>query len=301
VRGQKRNRRQISAEQQLLERIINEAGLQLDAVKPNIDAVATLLEGYEPESENEPLLPASDFVADGVPEMPSGPAIAGLQKISDAAGGVFGLWIVAGEPGIGKSTFIDQVIYSLLKHDKVLKYDYENGPELLLARMFIAAEAANRRKELVRRLERLFIRPDIRSLGKDLQTTPPPATIVVDAFQSLPTDIRTARSGFTGHLLRFEKLARAGYRVILVSEKQRAMYGKASLAGFKESGDIEYKAWFGVQLVGDYRDSDAPVEVHVVKNRCRPTKGHICDLYRDQKLKFWFNEDTAEDRETDLD
>jgi hypothetical protein len=66
------------------------------------------------------------------------------------------------------------------------------------------------------------------------------------------------------------------------------------MSGFKNSGDIEYKAWVGVQLQGDENAPELPLRLHIVKNRVRPERGYICQLSRVRKAPFFFRELGAE-------
>jgi hypothetical protein len=281
----------LTPEHQLLERLINEAGKQLDVSRPDIDAVASVFDGYSPNANAEPLVAAASLVKDGkFPKLPRGRPLPGFPRLSKATGGLFGLWTVAGEPGIGKSTFINQVIYHWLKEHPCLKYDYEMPAGTVLAQMFVAAKAVDREKRLLRRLKNLYFRTDISSLEMDLVAVPPPAMVVIDSVQSLPTTVKHEIGSYKKWLLRFERLAKEGYFVVLVSEKPRSLYGAVDLAGFKGTGDIEYKSWVGIQLAADTEDRGAPIELHIVKNRYRPDKGHVCDLRRSEKRVFWFEE-----------
>jgi len=289
----KRKPSKLTPEHQLLERLINEAGKQLDVHNPDIDAVAAIFDGYSPGTVAEPLIPAASLVENGkFPKLPRGRPLPGFKKLSKATGGLFGLWAIAGEPGIGKSTFVNQIVYHWLKEYPCLDYQYEMPVNTILAQMFIAATAAKREKHLQQRLKQLYFRSDIGALDSDLQEIKPPAMIVVDSLQSLPTSTKHELQSYKQWLLKFERLAKQGYYVVLVSEKPRASYGHVDLAGFK-SFAVEYKAWIGIQLLGDSDDRGAPLELHVVKNRFRAANGHVCDLIRDTDRVFWFRESDA--------
>jgi hypothetical protein len=94
----------------------------------------------------------------------------------------------------------------------------------------------------------------------------------------VPTSADNRRSSLDVWIVRCNTLKRRGYTVLIVSELNRDNYGKATQKGFKETGSIEYKADFGIQLLGIGESGDA--EVHCVKNRHREYKGHLHDIYR---------------------
>jgi hypothetical protein len=79
-----------------------------------------------------------------------------------------------------------------------------------------------------------------------------------------------------------------GHCVLLVSEKNRAFYGKTGQAGYKESGEIEYTADVGVELLEVKGTNGAVVELSLNKNRNWPQKGYITTLSRVND--WWFTE-----------
>jgi hypothetical protein len=107
---------------------------------------------------------------------------------------------------------------------------------------------------------------------------------VVDSFQSIPTKALSRRQDLDGWLGRFEALKKEGHSILLVSEINRSMYGKASNKGFKETGELEYKSDLAIDMIGN---PDTP-EIHIVKNRHGNKKGLICQLLR--KNELWFEE-----------
>jgi hypothetical protein len=64
----------------------------------------------------------------------------------------------------------------------------------------------------------------------------------------------------------------------MISEIGRASYNSdAYIGAFKESGEIEYAAETGIQLL---RGAGDCIEVHIVANRHRPYRGLACMLTR---------------------
>lgn len=268
--------------------LINEAGKQLRAERPDLDALEIVYERRPDAGRPHESGLVALATHDGHAPLPSGPAIKSLPRLSEASGGLFGLWTIAGEPGLGKSSLARQLAAHAAQHMPILDYDFENGAAIIASRL--ARALGNQFRATA---ARWFVRESIQTLDDDLAQLGCRALIIVDSVQSLPIHAEHAVESLARWVRRFERLARAGHTVLLVSEKSRAYYGEASLAGFKGTGSLEYAAWFCVQLVGDPEDASAPLEVHVVKNRHRAARGHICDLVRDEARVFWFLERDA--------
>ena len=263
---------------QLLVEVINEASGQL--TKGNLDtpAILALL-----KPEHETLTPLASTVTDDLPDPPSGISIKTLPGLSEKCGGLFGFWAVAGEPGVGKSTLAWQLSLDIGRQIPVLYYDFENGDRVLL---YHTAEAFGHDVERIRSLTaRLYYRDSIRSLDTDLSVIPPPALIVIDSVQKLPAHIEYRRQGLDKWVHRFETLKKQGYTILLVSEMNRASYGRDPYVGvFKETGEIEYSADFGIQMV----DQGGYIQLYLVKNRHFPFKGHAVTLKRVNS--WWYQE-----------
>jgi len=280
--------RSIRQKQQLLA-LINEASEQLGSGQYNPGVLAEITATDDRANGLEPLV---KYVSETLPELPKGPGIKSLPRLSEVSGGVFGFWAIGGEPGIGKSTLALQIAVSLQRVVPVMYYDFEQGREALLSHLALALDKDVR---AVRQATgQLYLRDTLRTLTADLQQIKPPALIIVDSIQKAPTSQEFRRVGLDNWVHKFEALKRRGYSVIGVSELGRASYQeaqkkgmpKAKLGGFKESGEIEYAADFGVQLTkSDYGEG---VEVYVVKNRHRPYKGMIGEMER--MNAWWFRE-----------
>ena len=267
---------------QTLVSVINAAGEQLAQGELDASAITTLLEH---DRVTPTLCPLADKVHGKLPKLPTGVEIRSLPKLDEASGGLFGLWAIGGNAGVGKSTLALQLALEYGREYAVLYYDFEQGEEALLSHLGLAFGGDTKKvRELT---QRIYIRDSVRTLTEDLTAVKPPAMLVFDSVQSLPTSADNRRGGLDTWINKCNTLKRRGYCVILVSELNREHYGKAEQKGYKETGEIEYKADFGIQLlpIGDAGD----VEVHCVKNRHRQAKGHLFDLFR--RRGWLFTED----------
>jgi len=220
----------------------------------------------------------------GAPEEPAGPRLHSLPAISKVTNGVFGMWVIGGPPGIGKSTLATQCGVDIAAGAglKVLYYDAENGGRVTLHRI-----VKNFGLDAARRLgKNLFIRDSLRTLNKDLALVKPPAVIMVDSIQKITTSGDDRRVGLDKWINRFEQLKKnEGYSIILVSEVPRDKYtNDPRIDMFKETGALEYAAdsAFGLVEKGSF------VSVHCVKNRHYEHKGQVALIER--KKAFWFSE-----------
>lgn len=271
-------------DKQLLVDLINGAGEQLS--KGTLDV--TLLAGMlQKETSASGLLPISERIKDGLPAAPTGLSIASLPHLGRASGGIYGIWAIGGEPKVGKSTLAWQVALDVGRHTPVLYYDFENGFTVLMERT--RAVFGGDLERIRRATSRIYYRDAIRTLDADLGAVAPPALVVVDSVQKLPASMEFRRTGLDRWMHRLEMLKKRGYHVLLVSEVGRAAYGhEASLASYKETGEIEYTADLGMQLLPGTGDL---VELHIVANRHRKTKGFLEHLMRKND---WFFKESAE-------
>lgn len=275
-------------DRQVLIDVVNAASEQLE--KCTLDK-NSLLQCFDIQKIDS-IVPLSQLVGDTIPDPPSGVEIKSLPVLSKATGGMFGMWAIAGEPAVGKSALGLQIALHVCQVMPVLYYDFENGLRSMLHRLGSALGGPEKMKKA---LTKFYLRESIKFLDTDLAQFEPPALLVIDSVQKLPTSVEFRRTSLDKWVHKLEMLKKRGYDVLLLSEKGREQYGQANMNGFKETGEIEYSAELGVQLLtGEDRNH---VEVHIVKNRHRITTGHVSTLVR--KSAGWFTEEEAEQRDNE--
>jgi len=278
-------------DKQTLLEVINEAGNQIS--KSTIDL--SLLAGLLSSTSTTAAKPISEVIKDGLPEPPVGLKLRSLPILSRLTGGIIGMWAIAGEPGVGKSTFGWQVALDVGRSIPVLYYDFENGFSVLMDRTRELYKGDLNRIRAV--TANIFYRDSIRTLDTDLGGIPAPALVIVDSVQKLPASVLNRRQGLDAWVHRLEGLKRRGYYVLLISEVGRAQYSQdAYIGSFKETGEIEYSVDVGVQLLPV---SSTAVETNIVKNRHKPHKGSAGFLERVNG--WWFKELSNDRTEVDLD
>jgi len=261
-------------DKQLLCDLINEAGGMLQKGTLDVGLICSLLQ--QESVVTATLESVSARIAQGLPETPRGVAVNSLPILTAKTGGLYGVWAIAGEPGAGKSTLAWQVALDVAQGMKVLVYDFENGFAVAMDRT--AQIFRGNHARIVERTHNLYHRDSIRTLDSDLGAVTPPALIIVDSVQKLPGSVEYRRTGLDKWIHRLEYLKKRGYHVLLISEVGRAHYDSvASIGAFKETGEIEYSADVGIQLIPAY---DNASECHIVKNRHRPHKGYTSTLIR---------------------
>lgn len=281
-------------EKTLLVRLINEAGTQLSNGHLDARELGRLMEanGAAPN----PISALSMSVQDKFPVPPTGIPIKSLKHLSSCINGLIGMVIIGGEPGLGKSTLGFQLALDAAGTVPAIYYDLDGtGHVWLLHRAKLICRGDI--KTFKRITQQFYLRESIHSLEDDIafirKEHDGEIVVVIDSLQTLPTSIKYKKEGLDSWINRFKQLTKKKVVVIGISEQNRANYGEARMAGFKGSGDIEYAGSCCIQLLKaeDADDEDDPTQVHIVKNRHGPKKGHIIDLVRDEDKVFWMKEE----------
>ena len=265
---------------------VNLASQQLSDGEPDIGMLVAKLRSYVPKAE---LRSVTSYLNNGKMSLPTMYPLASFSRITKATGGVGGLWVVAGDTGVGKSTWVAQVAVDMAEHIPVLCWDMELGIATIINRL--KQGFGDKIKQTKRAFDRLYIRESIQTLESDLIAVPAPAFIIIDPFQALPTRTDFRRTSLDQWIDRFLGLKRLGYHVLLISEKGRMEYNKARLSGFKDTGNLEFRADVAAHLLGDISareetDYSGPIDFIVVKNRHAPKRGYICTLERVRGWRF---------------
>ena len=231
------------------------------------------------------LSPAAALCKTGLPTLPTGIPIKSLPLITEASGGLMGMWLIGGPAGIGKSSLAWQLCLEAGKHIPVLVYDLELGDQNLIYRT--SKICGENIQQVQQALKQVYIRDSIATLEGDLLQIKPPALILVDSIQKCPTALTQRRGRRDKYLNRLETLAKHGYTILLVSELNRQWGNEQSVNSFKESSELGYSCSFGVTLLAR---EDGSMGVMIVKNRHRQPSGFITALTRDTKKIFWWSE-----------
>lgn len=265
--------------------LINEATRQMDAGALDVDALLRTIASLRPDPGPTTF---AELLGEGwLPRVPRIP-LASLPEISQRlGGGLVGFTALSGEPGVGKSTLALQAALDAARVMPVLYYDLENGRyatgDRLRALFNGDVEAARQATA------RLYYRDTAATIETDLLAVGAPTFVVVDSIQKLPTSVEHRRAGIDRWVHRLEGLKRRDCNVLVVSEIARSLYGSEAWVGaYKESGEIEYAADLGLQLLPD---AGGRVAVHVVKNRHGAWRGVVGRLRRERGFKLVEDED----------
>ena len=267
--------------------LVNKAGEQLASGDLRVSDLSGIL---TQDRHSAPLRSVSESLGKRWSHPPKGIEIQCLPAITNITNGLMGIWVIAGEPGLGKSTLVWQIALDVSPEVPVIYYDLDGtGFEYFLDRTRQIYD--NNIVRTKKRTKNIFFRSSILTLDEDLSTVRPPAVIVIDSPQTLPIGIRFSKETLDNWLRRFKELSQKGYSFLMTSEKARSQYGEATMGGFKGTGDIEYGATMGAHILG-YEDDEESTQVKfiIVKNRHGKKKGHVIDLERDEKKTFWWKE-----------
>lgn len=274
-------------EKQALVQILDIATSQLGNGHVDLAAIADYASAQEEPSTE--LVPLADTL-ERFEEMPWGYRLSSLPILSDLAGGVSGLWVIGGMAGVGKTTLCMQIALEVGQSMKVLYHDFENLANDMGARvsMIFKGNLAKAKEHT----SQIYMRDDMSTFNADLAAIPPPALVVVDSLQKMPTTVKDRRIAMEAWVYRLQRLTKQGYTVLAVSELSKAAYHEGARQGnFKETGAIDYAATVGINLLED-EDTLRLVHCHIVKNRNRPFRGEACTLYPNKdRGNWWFDED----------
>lgn len=259
--------------------LVNEATRQMDAGAVDVEALLRTIATIRPEPGPTPF---ADLLGDGwLPRVQRLP-LRSMPELSERlGGGLVGFTAVSGEPGVGKSTFALQAALDAARDVPVLYYDLENGRHATGERIrAMYGDDLQAAREATRRL---YYRDTAAALEMDLLALGTGALVVIDSIQKMPTSVEHRRAGIDRWVHRLEALKRRGCHVLVVSEIARSLYGGDAWVGaYKESGEIEYAADLGLQLLPEV----SGVVVHVVKNRHGAWRGAVGRLRRERGFRL---------------
>lgn len=259
-------------EKHILLSVANTAMAQLQKGEFDVERLVSAVTGF---GTTKPPVPLAEEIRGGLPEPPRRLFLRTLPTLSERLdGGLVGLTVLAGEPSVGKSRLAWQVALDVnTQGTPVVYYDLDNGLSTLMGRTRVIFDDDHQR--IIEATRKLYLRDSIRTLDSDLVYITAPALVVVDIFQALPVSQEFERQGLAHWIHRLAALRRRGYHVLIVSEVSRAFYGTVGLGSFKGSGEIEYTADLGLQMVPA---GDRGATISVVKNRHSPVRGELITL-----------------------
>lgn len=259
-------------EKHILLTLANTAMNQLKKGEFNVEELSGAVTGF---GTTKPPTPLAEEIRGGLPDPPLRLPMRMLRTFSERiGGGLIGLTVLAGEPAVGKSRLAWQIALDVNSSGTpVVYYDLDNGTATLLDRTRKIFD--DNHAEILAATRMLYLRDSIRTIDSDLVHIPPPCLVVVDILQALPVSQEFERQGLANWMHRFAGLRRRGYHVLLVSEVNRSFYGSTGLGAFKGSGEIEYVADLGLQMVPAGQRS---ATVSIVKNRHSELKGEVITL-----------------------
>jgi hypothetical protein len=266
----------------IINSLVNEASDQVASGEYSLLALKGLIDTHT--HTRNTLIPLCQEMKDVKP--PAGLPIPCLDKITQATGGLYGVWLIGGEPAAGKSTLALQLSLSVGRRRPVLYYDFEQGTGVIKWHIQKALEGDQ--AKIAEATKQLYIRHGMSSLESDLDMLDQPSLVVVDSIQKVASSVTYRRESLESWVHKLEALKKYGHHVIMVSEKKRGTYGNAALDGYKETGELEYAADTAFDLLKPVEEDGSIVDVHITKNRHYAKRGYITTLHR--KNSWWFTE-----------
>lgn len=274
---------------QIINRLVNEATDQIASGDYSLLGLKGMIEQHG--HANNTLVPLCEDMKNVDP--PQGIKIPSLPSINEQLGGQYGLWVVGGEPGTGKSTLSLQIACSINRVRPVLYYDFEQGKQVIKWHINKAFEG--NRKRIKEATQRLYIRSHINLIERDLDMIGEPCLVVVDSIQKVTQHVTFRRESLESWIHKLEALKRYGHHVILVSEINRDTYGDARMDGYKETGELEFAADAAMTLLSPDEQDRSRAELHITKNRHYKFLGMLTVLQRVNS--WWFRELKQSSRE----
>lgn len=272
--------------------LVNEASQQIAEGGYSLLTLKGLISQHA--SDKNTLMPLSEDMHDVSP--PEGLHLPELESFNKEVGGLFGLWVISGMPGAGKSTLALMLsCITCALHRPVLYYDFEQGKSVI--RWHVHKALQGNEKRIKKATSRLYIRHNIGLLERDLEMVNEPTLVVVDSIQKVAKGLTYRRESLESWVHKLEGLKQFGHHVLLISEKNRAHYDEASMSGYKETGEIEYAADAAFDLLLPDPDNTSLVDVHIVKNRHYKFHGHMTTLNRVNS--YWFKDRLVKTKEID--
>lgn len=273
----------------IITKLVNEASDQVASGDYSILALKGLLD--EHSHARNTLSPLSAEMGKDI-RPPIGIALPGLRRVADATGGLYGVWLIGGEPAAGKSTLALQLSLIVGEKRPVLYYDFEQGTGVIKWHIHKAFNGDKKRIEDATR--QLYIRHSLSSLESDLDMMDEPCLVVVDSVQKVASSVTYRRESLESWVHRFEALKKYSHHILLVSEKNRSTYGDPSLKGYKETGELEYAADTAFDMIKPDEQDSSRVDLFITKNRHYPKRGYITTLKRHNS--WWFIEEGHSNR-----
>lgn len=280
------------ARKRIIASLVNEASDQIASGDYSILALKGLIDAHT--HTRNTLKPLSSEMGEEI-KPPTGIPIPCLTRITEATGGLFGVWLIGGEPAAGKSTLALQISLSVGRRRPVLYYDFEQGSSVI--KWHVHKALGGDKSKIEEATRQLYIRHSVASLESDLDMLDEPCLVVVDSVQKVASSVTYRRESLEQWVHKLEALKKYGHHVILVSEKNRGTYGNASLQGYKETGELEYAADTAFDMLKPDEEDGSRVDLHITKNRHYPKRGFVTTLLRQNS--WWFKEEGSSNREVD--
>jgi len=273
--------------------LVNEASEQVSSGEYSLLALKGVLDKHS--GTRNALVPLLKEMTNGEIGPPQGVTLPCLPLLNQTVGGVYGVWVLGGEPAAGKSTLALQISMSVGRRRPVLYYDFEQGTGVI--KWHIAEALEGNTKRISEATKQLYVRHSMATLETDLDMLNQPCLVVVDSIQKVASSVTYRRESLESWIHKLEALKKYGHHVLLVSEKRRGTYGDARLDGYKETGELEYAADAAFDLLLPNEQDGSVVELHITKNRHYQRKGFLCELHRTHS--WWFHEHIQQTREVD--